>query len=188
MTTIDTPARPTAATEEQIQFLLDLLYHGHVTYGHDRDGIIGNPCLIASAAETSDSLGDVLRDDIEVDPDHYPRATATGEPTLDALHRSLMDASMDFLMDGDVPAWISPDIDLYQTIMIARHGCASGVYMPAVTYHEARATMAEHGDEILDYLEQRDCHQIDTTGKSWSCINVELVSRAVELWCAPFYT
>jgi hypothetical protein len=185
--TATTATTAPAATEEQIQFLMDVLYHGHVTDGHEREGIIGNPFLIANAAESSDSLGDVLRDEIEVDPAYYPRATATGEPTLDALHRSLMGATMDFLMDGDVPVWICPNIDLCQTIMIAQHGCASGVYMPAVTYHEARATMAEHGDEILEYLEQHDCHQIDTTGLSWGGICVQFVSRAVELWSWSFY-
>ena len=66
---------------------------------------------------------------------------------------------------------------------IVQGGCASGAYMPAVTYYQARDTMAEHGDEVLDYI-------VDAFGElpaipedaSWSGIACQYLSVAVELW------
>ena len=45
----------------------------------------------------------------------------------------------------DVPAWIKDGITNYDVASINEGGCASGAYMPAVTYHEALETMNEHG-------------------------------------------
>ena len=57
--------------------------------------------------------------------------------------------------------------------------------MPAVEYHTAGITMAVHGDDVLQYLE-------DITGEllippndvCWSGLAVFYLSRAVELCCA----
>ena len=65
-------------------------------------------------------------------------------------------------------------------------GCISGMYMPAVTYREALSTMAEHGDDVLEYLR-------DSIGNfwpllslsdddSWSFIASKVLSAAVEEW------
>jgi hypothetical protein len=85
----------------------------------------------------------------------------------------------------DVPAWISDDISPYDVAAICQGGCASGAYMPAVTYSKALATMAEHGDDVLQYID-------DALGElpappsdaSWSGLAVFYLSTAVELWAS----
>lgn len=63
---------------------------------------------------------------------------------------------------------------------LAHGGCASGCYMPAVTYHEAASAMAAHGDAVLDFLD--DCELEIPRGTSWSGFAVFYLSAAVELW------
>ena len=83
----------------------------------------------------------------------------------------------------DVPAWIDQDVELIDVQTIQQGGCASGAYMPAVAYYQAMETMHEHGDDVLDYIQ-------DTLGElpalpddvSWSGIAVHYLSYAVELW------
>lgn len=89
----------------------------------------------------------------------------------------------------DAPEWIEDSLTLGDIPEISTHGCASGVYMPAVTYYEARRTMWQCGDDITDFIgEHADigCAEIlqnasaDTDYSSMCCA---LVSYAVELWC-----
>lgn len=84
-----------------------------------------------------------------------------------------------------IPEWISSDVDVDQLIAICIGGCESGAYMPAVTYHEAKATMAKHGDEVLDYLEQ--IYGVDDMPQpqspfSWGAIACHYLSEAVEAY------
>ena len=83
----------------------------------------------------------------------------------------------------DVPEWIEQDIDTSQVASIIQGGCASGAYMPAVTYYNARMTMAAHGDDVLQYIEDAlgELPQ-PSKGESWSGIAVFYLSYAVELW------
>ena len=88
-------------------------------------------------------------------------------------------------LDLDIPAWIDADISPADVAAICQGGCASGAYMPAVTYHAALATMQEHGDDVLQYIEdalgelpQPSRHQ------SWSGMAVFYLSYAVELWAS----
>jgi len=82
------------------------------------------------------------------------------------------------------PAWITEPLTPYDIAAILQGGCASGAYMPAVTYHLANKTMAEHGDDVLQYLQ-------DTLGElpkppaeeSWSGMACFYLSYAVELFC-----
>ena len=85
---------------------------------------------------------------------------------------------------GDVtPSWIDRDICPMTIASICNGGCASGAYMPAVTYYRANDTMAEHGDEVLDYIH-------NTLGElpepphfeSWKGRACFYLSLAVELW------
>lgn len=86
----------------------------------------------------------------------------------------------------DVPAWIEPDITCSTIAAILQGGCASGAYMPAVTYHQAAETMAEHGDDVLQYLEDRDYlgmpNVFTLEGESWSGFACKVLSAAVEAW------
>ena len=82
----------------------------------------------------------------------------------------------------NVPVWISQDITCHDVAAIAQGGCESGAYMPAVTYHKAADTMAQHGDEVLEYIEDILGELPNVTGESWSGIAVKFLSTAVDLW------
>lgn len=83
----------------------------------------------------------------------------------------------------DVPDWIDDDITVGQCRDIVQGGCASGAYMPAVTYHEALKTMSEYGDDVLEYIEdQLGELPSPKQGESWSGMACHYLSIAVELW------
>ncbi len=90
---------------------------------------------------------------------------------------------------NDQPVWITcnQDLDMIDIKGIQQGGCASGAYMPAVTYYTAVQTMSEHGNDVLDYIGEQ-CGEVprpvvDTT---WSGLAVFYLSIAVELWCNQF--
>ncbi len=85
----------------------------------------------------------------------------------------------------DVPAWIQQDIDTSDVAAIVQGGCASGAYMPAVTYATAAEVMAEHGDEVLAFIEGTYGElPAPRDGESWRGIAVHYLSMAVELWAS----
>ena len=86
--------------------------------------------------------------------------------------------------DIGVPSWIDQDISLDDIRNILQGGCASGAYMPSVTYHQALATMGKHGDDVLQYIEDSLGELPDVSGESWSGMACKYLSCAVELWCA----
>lgn len=88
----------------------------------------------------------------------------------------------------DVPSWIEQDISAYDIAAIVQGGCASGAYMPAVTYHQANQTMAEWGDNVLQYIQDTldELPEIPSDS-SWSGIAVLYLSTAVELWSSSVY-
>lgn len=81
-----------------------------------------------------------------------------------------------------VPAWIDQDISPATVAAIIQGGCESGAYMPAVTYATAMETMAEHGDEIIQSLEDAMGEPVEQTITSWPLLATRLVSTAVEDW------
>ena len=83
----------------------------------------------------------------------------------------------------DVPPWIDQDITCYDVASIIQGGCASGAYMPAVTYYQANKTMSEYGDDVTEYIDSAygEIPQIKSS-ESWSSYNCTLLSWAVELW------
>jgi len=85
----------------------------------------------------------------------------------------------------DVPSWIDQDIDTAQVAAIVEGGCASGAYMPAVTYYRALEIMGEHGDDVMDYIESV-LGEIPTpkSGDGWSQMACYYLSTAVELWAS----
>ena len=85
----------------------------------------------------------------------------------------------------DVPAFIEQDITATGVASIIQGGCASGAYMPAVTYYDAKQTMAEHGDDVLQYIEDRYGETPQPPeGESWAGIACFYMSVAVELWAS----
>lgn len=85
--------------------------------------------------------------------------------------------------DIEIPAWINPDISPSDVAAICQGGCASGDYMPAVTYYMALATMTAHGDDVLQYIED-SLGELPQPPKdtSWGGVAVFYLSTAVELW------
>tara|TARA_R100001086_G_scaffold235182_1_gene157986 strand:+ start:256 stop:621 length:366 start_codon:yes stop_codon:yes gene_type:complete len=89
-----------------------------------------------------------------------------------------------------IPRWIDQDISPSTVAAILQGGCASGAYMPAVTYSTALETMHRHGDShdgVLQYLE--DFSELPTPDAiggqvSWSGLACLYVSCAVELWAS----
>lgn len=83
----------------------------------------------------------------------------------------------------EIPAWIEQDITVCTVRAICQGGCVSGAYMPAVTYFDAKHTMAEHGEEIFDFITDHlgdsgldnDCTSFGMKCCAW-------MSCAVELW------
>lgn len=84
-----------------------------------------------------------------------------------------------------IPAWIEQDIRPYDVAAIYQGGCASGAYMPAVTYSNAAGVMAEYGDDVTQYIEDAygELPQ-PPADSSWSGIAVFYLSIAVELWAS----
>ncbi len=87
-------------------------------------------------------------------------------------------------MEYNQPEWIVNELTPYDLAAINQGGCASGAYMPAVTYHQALETMAEHGDDVLDFIEESFGEVIQPPADtSWSGMAVFFLSAAVELFC-----
>jgi len=86
----------------------------------------------------------------------------------------------------DVPRWIDQDITPYDVAAICQGGCASGAYMPAVTYYQALETMNEHGDDIFEYIENSygEIPMPPDAAMYWMGMAVFYVSLAVELWAS----
>jgi hypothetical protein len=81
-----------------------------------------------------------------------------------------------------IPEWMD-DVSPYDMTAIYEGGCASGAYMPAVTYHTANAVMAEHGDDVLDYLSaELGSIPAPPDDSSWAGMAVFFLSYAVEVW------
>lgn len=85
--------------------------------------------------------------------------------------------------DIEIPRWIEQDISPSTVAAIVQGGCASGAYMPAVTYHQASKTMGEYGDEVLDYIQEiyGELPKPDAN-ESWSGMACFYLSTAVETW------
>lgn len=83
------------------------------------------------------------------------------------------------------PEWITEDLDCSQVMAIIEGGCDSGSYMPACIYGQALTTMDDHGDDVLEYID-------DTLGElpsppkdsGWSQLACFYLSYAVELYCS----
>lgn len=93
------------------------------------------------------------------------------------------ETSVSELLGITQPDWITEDLTGQNIAAICQGGCASGAYMPAVTYAEANDTMCRHGDAVLDYI-QDQLGEMPTPpdGESWQGMACFYLSYAVELW------
>lgn len=95
--------------------------------------------------------------------------------------------AMPFSEIGTVPEWIEEDIDV-ATIeaILGSGGLDSGCYMPAVDHRDALATMSQHGDAVLRYVEDQ-LGELPAPPEGmpalWSALAVFYLSTAIELWC-----
>ena len=88
-------------------------------------------------------------------------------------------------MNYSEPAWITSPLSPYDIAAINQGGCASGAYMDAVTYNKATEVMAEHGDDVLQFIEDHYGYLPEIPkGQSWSGIAVFYLSIAVDLHCS----
>lgn len=87
-------------------------------------------------------------------------------------------------LTSNQPEWITESLSPYDIAAINQGGCASGAYMPAVTYNQALETMAEHGNDVFEYLEE-NMGELPVMDKpvSWSGMAVFYLSCAVEMFC-----
>lgn len=89
----------------------------------------------------------------------------------------------------DQPDWITEEggLELADILSVQQGGCASGAFMPAVTYNTAIEVMTAHGTDIIEYLED-SLGELPTVphGSTWGGICVHYYSYAVELWCCQF--
>jgi hypothetical protein len=81
-----------------------------------------------------------------------------------------------------MPGWIRFDLTVYDMAAILQGGCASGAYMPAVTYCDAKEVMAAWGEDVIQYIGDRAPKE-DSDAKSWGALCCHYLSLAVELWC-----
>lgn len=95
------------------------------------------------------------------------------------------EATITDLLGDDVPAWIEQDMTANTVIAIWQGGCSSGAYMPAVIYHAARDMMNDHGDDVLQYIED-NLGELPkpANDESWSGMAVFFLSCAIELWAS----
>ena len=94
---------------------------------------------------------------------------------------------------NDQPDWLvfMSRIDSIEEIAsILEGGCASGAYMPAVTYHTANKCVNEHGEDMLEYIHNKcDLKLKDlVTDKveTFNDLNTTICSMCVENWCYSF--
>lgn len=106
---------------------------------------------------------------------------------IDAVGRDELEDLLETF--NDQPHWLESmgGIDLEDVQPVIQGGCASGAFMPAVTYHQASETMRTNGNDILEYIEDQlgEIPQ-PNKGETWSGMAVFYCSMAVELWCGQF--
>jgi len=113
------------------------------------------------------------------------QAARAAEAAFIAQSKDLWDHDTPASEHTEVPEWVGDSVTCADVAAIVQGGCASGAWMPAVTYYQAVATMSEHGDDVLQYLEDQlgELPQHAST-ESWSGIAVHYLSCAVELWAS----
>jgi len=89
------------------------------------------------------------------------------------------------LLDIIIPAWIDQEITAATVVAIYQGGCDSGAYMPAATYHRALVTMNDHGDAVLNYIDDA-CGALPPAphGMSWDGMACFYMSTAVDIWAS----
>lgn len=87
---------------------------------------------------------------------------------------------------GPVPDWIEQDITASTVFSICQSGCTSGAYMAACWYSDAKRTMFDYGEEVMEYINNSGNPEwsLVMPDYSWGQICCECLSYAVELWAS----
>ena len=82
-----------------------------------------------------------------------------------------------------VPRWIEQDISPLVVSSIAKGGCASHAYLPAVEYWSAMNILLDHGDDVLGYLDEV-LGEIPSPpeGTSWAGMACYYLCYAIDVW------
>ena len=84
----------------------------------------------------------------------------------------------------DLPQWlvaIDPDITPRDVRTLSESGCAANAHR-ACFYSDAERVMSDHGDDVLQYLDDAEC-AVSTKDQSWTGLASTCLSAAVEIWC-----
>ncbi len=110
---------------------------------------------------------------------------------MDAYERLWEHPDQELPDDIEVPSYVTNPGDgsapsTHDVAAILQGGCASGAWMPAVTYWSALQTMQRDGDAVLDALSSAwvDPKQLIDSEGSWETWACDLVSTAVDLWAS----
>lgn len=69
---------------------------------------------------------------------------------------------------------------------VVQSGCASNAHR-SVFYYDANKCMSEHGDSVLEYIENNYGEiPAPKAGVSWTQMGSDYLSMAIELWCGNF--
>ena len=99
-------------------------------------------------------------------------------------------------IEEQIPEWMDEDVLLDTTEAgeglsvsflrdLCQHGCASGMYMPAILFTQAKDTMARCGDDVITYIWENlgEVPPPETCAHPfYSAWCSHWVSMAVELW------
>ena len=91
---------------------------------------------------------------------------------------------------SDTHQWVNLT-NLYTLAAVVQHGALSGVYAPCVNYNIAIKTMAEHGDSVIDFLDEFSMNygdEISLEDTTWGEICVQFLSAAIDTLCSQIAT
>ena len=75
--------------------------------------------------------------------------------------------------------------DVAEIMAINQSGCAGNAHR-SVFYYEANKVMAEHGDDVLEFIEDTMGELPKVENVSWSQMGSLYLSCSIELWCNNF--
>lgn len=97
----------------------------------------------------------------------------------------------DFRPVWEVPAWCEGIDTIGRAADTGNHGAAA-MALPCVFYAEALRVMSEHGDDVVQYIDDSGCFSdlqpltLSPSSQSWTGFASHVLSIAVELWCGEF--
>ena len=101
--------------------------------------------------------------------------------------RDRCDIALSDVIGPNVPPWVEVNT-IGEARGIARHG-AGAMAAQCVFHADAQRVMTDHGDDVVKYLDDSGCVEtipLSPSTHSWAGFASEVLTVAVELWCAQF--